>query len=288
VTHIDLDLPDAVRSLLAAALPVGGALLDGTHTMRYWYGGPGRERVAVVGPTAEQDVFRNGRDLLFWDTETRTAQRSIVSDPNLQALPLTVAAPAAMTPPQLAARVLELTGEATDTTLRSGERVADRDTYELVLRPDAAGSRIESVHIEIDGRESVPLGVQVFAVGADAPAVDASFTNVSFTAPAARNFSFRPPAGAENPAGAAFGPFARALQEVSSTGSGWLRTASYRPVPGGPAIASVLGEHLRKVSGRWGSGRLLQSPLLSVLVTDRGRLLVGAVQPAVLYRAAGS
>ena len=42
----------------------------------------------------------------------------------------------------------------------------------------------------------------------------------------------------------------------------------------------------RHVSGSWGSGRLLRTPLISVLVTSNGRILVGTVTPAVLYRAA--
>ena len=41
------------------------------------------------------------------------------------------------------------------------------------------------------------------------------------------------------------------------------------------------------MSGAWGSGRLLQTSLVSVLITDSGRVFVGAVQPSVLYAAAG-
>jgi len=37
------------------------------------------------------------------------------------------------------------------------------------------------------------------------------------------------------------------------------------------------------VHGSWGSGRLLRTSLLSVLVTSKGELLAGAVTPAVLY-----
>ena len=41
------------------------------------------------------------------------------------------------------------------------------------------------------------------------------------------------------------------------------------------------------VSGSWGSGRLLRTSLVSVLITDGGRMFAGAVQPSVLYAAAG-
>jgi outer membrane lipoprotein-sorting protein len=61
--------------------------------------------------------------------------------------------------------------------------------------------------------------------------------------------------------------------------------------PGGHGAApagSLLGELLSsapRVSGSWGSGRLIRTSLLSVLVTSTGRVLIGAVTPAVLYRA---
>ncbi len=35
--------------------------------------------------------------------------------------------------------------------------------------------------------------------------------------------------------------------------------------------------------GSWGSGRLLQTTLLSVLITSKGQILAGAVTPALLY-----
>ena len=54
-----------------------------------------------------------------------------------------------------------------------------------------------------------------------------------------------------------------------------------------PADASGLGGALmsaaRPVHGSWGSGRLLRTSLISVLITDSGQVLIGAVQPSVLY-----
>jgi outer membrane lipoprotein-sorting protein len=50
---------------------------------------------------------------------------------------------------------------------------------------------------------------------------------------------------------------------------------------------TALLDRLPRVSGAWGSGRLLTSKLVSALLTDDGRLLVGAVSPELLYAAAG-
>jgi outer membrane lipoprotein-sorting protein len=51
-------------------------------------------------------------------------------------------------------------------------------------------------------------------------------------------------------------------------------------------ILGALLNSAQHVSGAWGSGRLLRSGLISVLITSHGRLLIGAVTPSVLYRAA--
>ena len=55
---------------------------------------------------------------------------------------------------------------------------------------------------------------------------------------------------------------------------------------GTDVIFSALLRSARQVSGSWGSGRLLRTPLVSVLVTSNGRVFFGAVAPDVLYRAA--
>ena len=64
-------------------------------------------------------------------------------------------------------------------------------------------------------------------------------------------------------------------------------SAPGEPVSRGSAanLSAILGS-LPSVSGDWGSGRLLQSALFSVLITDDGRIIAGAVAPEKLYEAA--
>jgi outer membrane lipoprotein-sorting protein len=74
----------------------------------------------------------------------------------------------------------------------------------------------------------------------------------------------------------------------SSSSSGSEAYSSTVTVPGGQGIdMSGLGGALlragRPVHGSWGSGRLITTSLLSVLITDSGQFLIGAVQPSVLY-----
>jgi hypothetical protein len=61
--------------------------------------------------------------------------------------------------------------------------------------------------------------------------------------------------------------------------------ASATAVPVGPYLAPLqeLLMASTPVRGSWGSGRLLQTALVSVLVTGKGQILVGAVSPSVLY-----
>ena len=60
---------------------------------------------------------------------------------------------------------------------------------------------------------------------------------------------------------------------------------SGRGSAGAADLGAILGS-LPAVSGDWGGGRLLQSALFSVLITDDGRILAGAVAPDLLYQAA--
>ena len=49
------------------------------------------------------------------------------------------------------------------------------------------------------------------------------------------------------------------------------------------AILGALLRSAKPVHGTWGSGRLLTTSLVSVLITSNGKILIGAVTPSVLY-----
>jgi len=73
----------------------------------------------------------------------------------------------------------------------------------------------------------------------------------------------------------------------SSSSSSSSAYSSTLTVPGpGVDVSGLSGALLsaaRPVHGSWGSGRLLRTSLISVLITDSGKVLIGAVQPSVLY-----
>ena len=75
------------------------------------------------------------------------------------------------------------------------------------------------------------------------------------------------------------------LAEALAGASGSTGTAADRNMA---QLTKFVGM-LPKVSGKWGSGRLMAGSVFSALLTDDGRLVVGAVKPEGLYAAlAGS
>jgi hypothetical protein len=87
----------------------------------------------------------------------------------------------------------------------------------------------------------------------------------------------RPAIGGGDNGGGFFGSSASAAPSPSASGP--------PDVPVGPYLAPLqaLLVATTPVAGSWGSGRLLQTALVSVLVTSTGQILVGAVSPSVLY-----
>jgi outer membrane lipoprotein-sorting protein len=276
----------ASLGLPALAAGTGGSsmmnLLSGSHSLRVWAAGENQQRVAMVSKSGEYDVFHNGADVWEWDSASQEATHSTVAIGGASAT-------AAVDPRQLAKQFLAVAG--TSTTVSSGQqqKVAGREAYQLVLTPNQPGSRVSSVTLAVDGQTHVPLAVQIFGPDKnDGLALDVSFLDISFAAPAPAMFTFTPPASATVTERAT--PSASpALKAIRTIGTGWttvfeLPDASLLGVPAD--ALSLVGAFLPAVHGAWGSGHLFDSKLLSGLITDDGRVYVGAVDPAVLYQAA--
>lgn len=290
------------------------ALLAGSHELKVWYGGADRLRLALPGRMSETDLIVNGDQVWLWESDANKATRITGGTGRVPVRP-EHALPAAMTPQQLAGEVLRKAGPDTVVGVTNTERVADRPAYQLVLTPKDGSSLIREVKLALDGETFVPLRVQVYARSAAEPAFEIGFTSVTFTPPAPDNFTFTPPAGTkvEEKSLADAGRMLEARQEraeglkdrVKTVGGGWTSVAvfpfSARDLgaqvergqggrPGGQdasAIAGALLKSATRVNGPWGGGRVVQTKLLSALLTDDGRLLVGAVTPAKLAEAAG-
>lgn len=278
VSTSSLGLPALPASGGAGALSLPG-LLSGTTTARVWQAGADRSRVAVDAPFAEYVVVRDGVQVWTYDSASSEVTRI--------ALPVKQTSPRpqpSLTPADAVARVLALVEPSTRVSVGRTASVAGRDAYELVLDPRDPGTLVSAVRIAVDAETSTPLRLQVVAADQVEPAYEIAFTAVSFEVPDASLFAFEPPAGAEvvergiPERGAAERDLARPDVDLSGLpvhvqGEGWT---SVLQVSG-----SALPEQAKAVLDQLGTpvagGRVVTSALVSLLVLDDGRVLVGAV-----------
>ena len=301
VERADLGLP---------ALPVSGgggfnlaSLATGSHTMRVWYSGPDKLRLALIGNLGETDMVKSGSDIWTWDSDKNKATHSRITPDTTRPSSPSPTPTLPQTPQDAAAAVLAAVEPSTVVTAtQQPVRVAGRSAYELVLEPRDTGSLVAAVRVAIDGKQHVPLRVRVFAKGSDAAVFETAFTAVNFRRPEASQFVFTAPHGATvqeektntptRPAPATGG----AAVETPPTliGTGWTSIAMIRipadqlealNTPGAKGMPFSL-DSLPKVSGPWGSGHVLRTKLCTLLLTTDGRLYVGAVTADRLTAAA--
>ena len=287
-------------SLPAAGNPTSlSSLLTGSHTIRVWYASPQHFRLAVPSSLSESDVIRDGRTAWLWQsTLNKVTKYTLPASAPAEAVPH-----APVTPQEAAKQVLAAVGPTTAVSVNPNVTVAGQAAYALVLAPKDHRSLVGQVQIDVDGKNGVPLRLQVFARGASSPAFQVGFTAVQFVTPAAADLSFTPPAGAtvtQENLSAGHGKPAD-TGGATTIGKDWLTVLKLpstdltpgRPGAGGGSanddrVLSALLAAATPVHGAWGSGRLLRTSLVSVLITDSGTAYVGAVQPSVLYAAAQS
>jgi outer membrane lipoprotein-sorting protein len=298
-------------------------LIAGSNTARVWYAGEDKVRLALIGTLGETDVIRNGTDAWIWQSSSNTATHTTLPAGVADKKPSSLATDMATTPQAAAAAALAAIDPTTSVTTTGSAKVAGRDAYELVLAPKDTASLIGQVRLAIDAKQHIPLRVDVYAKGANNPAVRVAFQQISFTVPDAQQFTFNPPPGAkvntEKPGNAA-----KEHADATPGKPGLVKPAPGKPglvkpgaVPAKSGDPTVIGKgwtsvlvaklpteadatkgkdsqqfagivnSLPKVSGSWGSGHLLKSALFSALITDDGRVLAGAVAPETLYAAAG-
>jgi outer membrane lipoprotein-sorting protein len=288
VQHSDLGLPE-----LPGMGPSGSSsltsLVAGTHTMRLWYSGPDKARMALLGTLGESDVIVNGRDVWVWSSAQRTAQHRRLPAPETSARENSARArELPQTPAEATRRALAAVGPTTTVSTGDTVTVAGRSAYELVLAPRDTRSLVREVRIAVDSATKAPLRFRAFAVGQRAPAFEVGFTQVAFDRPGAEHFRFVPPPGTtvtEARADARV-PEADHAAAARVVGTGWTSVVVAKaPSLGGSADVEQILAALRPVHGSWGSGRLLRSSLFSVLLTDDGRVAAGAVTPDQLYAA---
>jgi outer membrane lipoprotein-sorting protein len=288
------------------------SLLTGSHTMKVYYQDGSHFRLAIPQPASETDLIADGSKLWLWQSSsdsvtefTPTGGKQVMLTPG--------ASPP--TPQQAANEILAAVGKTTLVSVQANVMVAGQPCYELVLAPKDSRSLVGRVVIAIDGQYGVPLRVQLYAKGTASPAFQVGFTDLQFVAPSPANFSFTPPPGASvtvEPASEKHGK--QDTSGFGTYGTGWLTVAAFPEkdleqgigtgaadsakqqdiVSAGSQGVGVSSQELlnalfgsgKAVHGSWGSGTLVTTSLMSILVTN-GEVYVGAVKPSVLEAAVG-
>lgn len=262
------------------------SLLSGDHTVRVWLDGPERAKVALVDGAAETALIRNGDDVWAWSSAEQKAHHTELADRTAP-----TPSPSALSPTEAIQKLLEAVEPTTELATSRAGYVAGRPVYQLLLTPKDDASLVRQVRVSVDAAEFVPLGLRVVADdGSDAITVAA--TSVDFGRPDAAVFIFSPPPGAEvvEESGPTRGERPSGpgkSDEHTVVGTGWTAVAVTEMDTDRPddEAAAALLESLPEVSGAWGRGRLLSTVLVTAVITDDGRVAVGAVEPERLYAA---
>lgn len=297
------------------------SLLTGSHTVKVYYQDASHFRLAVPQPQAETDLIADGAKTWLWESASDSVTE-FVGSPATDKTPAPQVTQTPLTPQQAANQILAKVGPTTLVSTQANVMVAGEPSYELVLAPKDARSLVGKVVIAVDGKYGVPLRVQLYAKGAASPAFQVGYTALQWVTPASSNFSFTPPHGASvdvvnlgqdqpksgtgtKPDTGGLGTYGKDWLTVASfpqadlnqgfgTGAGAKSAASQNAYAANGQGVSVSSQELlnallgsgKTVSGSWGTGTLVTTSLVSMLVTG-GEVYVGAVTPSVLYAAVG-
>ncbi|MFJ8850668.1 outer membrane lipoprotein carrier protein LolA [Streptomyces sp. NPDC102437] len=303
-------------------------LASGTHTLRIAADGPDKQRLSILDNASEYSLIHNGDQVWAYDSKSDQAYHATEKQAGKEAgrdagkkpgHPVPEGVPT--TPKALAEQVLKAAGPTTSVTVDGTAQVAGRDAYKLVVKPKQSGSTIGSVTVAVDAESGVPLKFTLLPAAGGKAVVDAGFTEVDFAKPDASLFTFTPPKGTEvteaddakaqpkadkglgdlipGADAARLGAGEPGAKNTKVIGEGWSAIAEIT-TPGATGLPSkgagdvpaeaqqfldALGD---KVTGKFGSGTVFKTRLVNALLTDDGKVYVGAVTKDALVKAANS
>ena len=288
-----LGLPDLPTAGIGSDASASSALelLTGSHTARVYLDGATKERVQVLDRMAERDLIRSGSDVWLYDSKKKTAEHTTLPTRTART---PEAGATALTPGEIAKKLLASVDSTTAVTLGEPILVAGRPAYDLVVTPKAAGTLVGSISIAVDSETGLPLSVEVAARGQKASAFSVGFSQIDLTTPTPPVFSFTPPAGAKviekaMPT-AAKGHLPAAQQPVAHKptviGTGWEAVVS---VPSSKSLGSLTSLPLfSKLTTAVAGGHVFHTSLANVLLMDDGRVFAGSVPVSRLQAVAAA
>lgn len=276
-------------------------LADGKHSARIWTDGDGRFRAALPNGQSEQTIVNDGTTTWAWNS----ADNEVTKSEHKADEPKPADEKAkSVDPAEAAKQIVGLTKEFSEISVDGTARVANRAAYELVLTPKASEKTlIREVRVAVDSELKMPLRVAVLTNGTSEPAGTVGFSEINVGPQDSKLFEFTPPANAKVTTPEAKEQRAdrkpelgleQALQgeDPQIFGTGWDTVVGAR-IPAQamtqvPAEAQgLVDKFTKKVSGAWGSGQLFTTKVATVLISDDGRVVAGAVPEQVLFDTIG-
>ncbi len=266
------------------ALPNVPQAANGTSTARVWSDGTGKGRAQVPSASGERTIVADGSSVWSWNSADKTVTKSAEG---------TKEKPATSDPATAATEAIARLRATSTVSVDGTAEVAGRPAYALVLTPaPTERTLLREVRVAVDSQTRMPLELTVLANGSSDPALQIGYSDLTFGAQDPALFTFTPPAGStvtSPPAGAK--PEGKPAGAAAPTvvGDGWdtvmvgsmPKQDAATPQRGTTAL-SALGT---PVSGTWGSGRLITTAVATAIITDDGRIAVGAVPEPVLTAA---
>ncbi|MFE4659141.1 outer membrane lipoprotein carrier protein LolA [Streptomyces hydrogenans] len=285
-------------------------LVSGTHTLKIAADGPERQKLTLLDGDERYSLIHNGDEVWAYDS----ASNQVFHEKGAEEAGRAPEKELPASPKALADEVLKAAGDTTSITVGGTANVAGRDAYRLVIAPKQQGSTVEAVTIAVDAATGTPLKFTLDSTSGGKPVVDAGFTKVDFARPAASEFDFTVPKGAEvtegdqlekDHAGKAPEDLEKALGDFGLggagqngpevVGEGWTAIATFDTGAAAPktedapkearGFLDALGD---EVSGKFGSGTVFKTKIVNALMTDDGKVYVGAVTPQALVDAANA
>lgn len=289
-------------------------LASGTHTLRVAADGPQKQKLSLLENAAEYSLIHNGKDVWGYDSKSGEVYHATAPE-GAEAKD-----PVPATPKDLTEETLKSVDDTTSVTVDGTVQVAGRDAYKLLVKPKQSGTTVGAISIAVDAKTGLPLKFTLTPKSGGAAVIDAGFTQVDFAAPAASTFDFTPPKGAKvteaekgasgsaessgsgksAESGKGFTPgqgFAegKGAEGLNVLGKGWtsiatIDTGAKSGLPADTSGAGAMGGFLNsfgdKVSGSFGKGTVFSTRLVNALMTDDGKIYVGAVTKDALVKAA--
>jgi outer membrane lipoprotein-sorting protein len=297
-------------------LPIPGMSEVGQEgAIRVYTDGEGKHRLQVPGQGSETTVIDDGKTVWVWDSTERTVRKNAHGANGEKAeKPLE----GRFADPATAARELvEAMKADSEVNVDGTARVAGRPVYQLVLAPQPdERTLLREIRVSVDSETRVPLQIEVLANGQADPALKVGFTEFADGPQDASLFQFTPPAGAKVTESKPDEEFEGKSPEdvfknldLNTYGEGWdtvltgsipadLLTSSIPdagdrrggdgPDFGGDAAnpLELLGTIGKQVSGDFGTGYVIKAKVGTALITEDGKVAIGAVPEQVVIEAA--